>query len=105
MTGNLKQIGLGVEAFDVCINGLEVEHKKPSPEIFLKAAEAMGLPGSKCLVVEDAPNGVQAAKAASCLCLGLTTSFSCEDLRRAGADWIAPDLSDVPQGLRDRLGM
>jgi HAD superfamily hydrolase (TIGR01509 family) len=105
MTGNLRQIGLGIEAFDVCINGLEVEHKKPHPEIFDKAAGALGLTGPDCLVVEDAPNGVQAAKAASCLCLGLTTSFSPGQLRRAGADWIAQDLSRVDQELRDRLGM
>ncbi len=105
MTGNLEQIGLGTELFDVCVNGLDVEHKKPDPEIFLKAADGLGLSPGDCLVVEDAPNGVQAAKAAASQCLGLTTSFEESQLRKAGADWIAPDLSAVPEDLRTHLGL
>ena len=42
-------------------------------------------------VVEDAPNGVRAAKAAGAKCLALTTSFAPETLQEAGADWIAPE--------------
>ena len=96
MDGNLKEIGILPGLFDVCLTGSEVDHKKPHPEIFLTAARRLGLAPRNCLVVEDAPNGVRAAKAAGCPCLGLTSSFTEAELRSAGADWIAPDLSAVP---------
>ena len=93
MNGNLTEIGLPAETFDARVNGLDVEHKKPAPDLFLKAAEQLGLDPARCLVVEDAENGCQAAKAAGAMCLGLTSSFSAEALRAAGADWTAPDLT------------
>ena len=96
MDGNLSQIGIPPEAFDDCVTGSDVERKKPDPEVFLVAAQRLGLPPEACIVVEDATNGVIAAKAAGCGCLGLTTSFTADELRQAGADWIASDLSDVP---------
>ena len=94
--GNLREIQLPPSQFDTVVNGLDVTHKKPHPEIFLLAATHLGLTGPQCIVVEDAPNGVQAAKAAASRCLGLTTTFSAEELRRNGADWTAPDLAHVP---------
>jgi HAD superfamily hydrolase (TIGR01509 family) len=96
MRGNLREIGLPPETFDVCVNGLEVVRKKPNPEIFLLAIRRLGLTPGVCLIVEDAPNGIAAAKTAGSKCLGLTSSFSAEDLQSAGADWIAPDLARVP---------
>jgi beta-phosphoglucomutase-like phosphatase (HAD superfamily) len=42
---------------------------------------------------------VRAAKAAGSWCLGLTTSFDAGTLREAGADWVAPDLARLPEGL------
>jgi HAD superfamily hydrolase (TIGR01509 family) len=94
---NLKEIGIPAETFDATINGLEVVNKKPDPEIFVNAATKLGLKPEECLVVEDAVNGVKAAKAAGCKCLGLTTSFSVEELSEA--DWIAKDLSNVPSEI------
>lgn len=91
---NLREIGLPSETFDATINGLEVINKKPDPEIFVKAALKLGLKPEQCLVVEDAVNGVKAAKAAGCKCLGLTTSFTSEELSEA--DWITKDLSEIP---------
>jgi len=93
MRGNLAEIGLPPESFDACVTGNDVEHKKPAPDIFLKAAEMLGLDATTCLVVEDAQSGCQAAKAAGAMCLGITTSFSDDTLRDAGADWTAPDLT------------
>ena len=49
------------EYFDVIISGNMVEHCKPSPEIFEKAAGALGLKAEECAVVEDSINGIQAA--------------------------------------------
>ena len=96
METNLTEIGLPPATFDALVNGLDVERKKPNPEIFLAAARRLELPASQCLVVEDAPNGVAAAKAAGSRCLGLTTSFTGGQLGDAGADWLAADLSCVP---------
>jgi len=97
--GNLAEIGLFPSTFDACITGDDVERKKPDPQIFLLAAARLGLPPANCIVVEDAPNGIRAAKAAGARCLGLTTSFDERTLRQAGADWTAGDLANVPPAL------
>ena len=59
----LGQIGLG-DYFDKISNGTNITRSKPDPEVFLKAAEYLGLEPKDCLVVEDAVAGVQAAIAA-----------------------------------------
>ena len=99
MDGNLAEIGLPPEQFDACITGDDVRRKKPHPDIFLKAAETLGLSAGECLVVEDAPSGIQAGKAAGARCLGLTSSFNAATLNKAGADWTAPDLDHAPADL------
>ena len=91
---NLREIGLSTGDFNTVINGLEVERKKPFPDIYLMAAEKIGLDPSECLVAEDAVSGVRAAKAAGCRCLALLTSFSARELKEA--DWICNTLADVP---------
>lgn len=96
---NLREIGVPSETFDVVVSGLDVIKKKPDPEIFQTAAGKIGVEPSACLVVEDAVNGVAAAKAAGMRCLGLTTSFSPDDL--AGANWIAPDLAHAPDEVME----
>ena len=96
MEGNLREIGLAPADFDAVVTGDDVAKKKPDPEIFLLAADRLGLPPAACLVIEDAPNGITAAKAAGSRCLGLTSSFTERTLRDAGADWVAKDLAHVP---------
>ena len=90
---NLREIGIDPGSFDAIVSGEDVENKKPSPDIFLVAAERLGALPAECIVVEDAVTGVAAAKAAGMRCLALTTSFTPDQL--AGADWIARDLSSV----------
>lgn len=97
--GNLSEIKLPMNTFDSIVTGLSVVRKKPDPEIFLTAAHELGLDPRHCLVVEDAVNGVAAAKAAGARCLALTTSFSREQL--AGADWFAPNLAKAPPQALD----
>jgi HAD superfamily hydrolase (TIGR01509 family) len=67
----------------VYINGSDVKHKKPDPELFLTAAERIGTEPIRCIVIEDAPNGVQAAKAAGAKCIAVTNSTSEAKLREA----------------------
>ena len=97
MEGNLREIKLSPADFDALITGDDVAKKKPDPEIFLLAASRLNLPPAECLVIEDAPNGIVAAKAAGCRCLGLTSSFTEVTLREAGANFVAKDLSVVPK--------
>jgi beta-phosphoglucomutase len=92
---NLRETGLKEELFDTLVNGLEVEQKKPHPEIYLLAAKKLGLDPEECLVVEDALSGMKAAKAAGCKCLAVTSSFCAEEFDQA--DWIVKDLSEVPE--------
>jgi HAD superfamily hydrolase (TIGR01509 family) len=96
---NLRELGLPRALFAAIVTGSEVERKKPAPDIFLEACARLRLEPAACLVVEDAVNGVRAAKATGARCLGVTTSFSAEDL--AEADWIAPDLAHVPGDALD----
>jgi len=93
--GNLAEMKTPPETFDAIIAGDDVEHKKPAPDIFLLAAEKLLSDPKDCLVIEDAPSGVKAAKAAGCKCLAITSSFTPQQL--AGADFFAPDLAHVPK--------
>ncbi len=86
LTVNLAEMGLNRNRFDALVNGLEIEHKKPAPDIFIEAAKRLGLDPAECIVFEDALNGVQAAKAAGSTCVGITSSFTSQELNEAGAD-------------------
>ena len=97
--GNLKEIGLSMDEFGAILTGEDVEHKKPAPDIFLMAAKEIGVAPEDCLVVEDAVSGVAAAKAANSMCLGITSTFSCEELK--GADFFAVDLADAADEVLD----
>lgn len=80
---NLREIGLPEHTFDAIISGEDVERKKPFPDIYLLAAQKLGIQPEECLVVEDAVSGVKAAKAAGAKCLALTTSFAADKLTEA----------------------
>ncbi|HEX8524964.1 MAG TPA: HAD-IA family hydrolase [Tepidisphaeraceae bacterium] len=99
MEGNLKEIGIPTASFDAIVTGNDVERKKPDPQVFLLAAQRLTLDPQVCVVVEDAPNGIRAGKAAGSLCLGITSSFSEERLKATGADFVAQDLAHVPENL------
>lgn len=92
---NLKEIGLPVNTFNATVFADLVKNKKPDPEIYLTAAKMLGVQPSECLVVEDAPSGLQAAAAAGMKSLALTTTFPPGSLELA--DRIIPDLSHFRQ--------
>ncbi len=77
----------------VYVSGSDVTKKKPDPQIFLIAIERLGLPAARCVVFEDAPSGVQAAKAAGAKCIAVTNTVPAEEL--AGADLITDSLGHV----------
>ena len=87
---NLTETGLSPETFDSIVTGEDVINKKPSPDIYLKAAENLALKPYECLVVEDAVSGIRSGKSAGCKCLAVTSSFNAEALQEA--DWIYASL-------------
>jgi beta-phosphoglucomutase-like phosphatase (HAD superfamily) len=65
------------------VSGSEVKKKKPDPELFLTAAQRVGLPPGRCVVFEDAPSGVQAARAAGARCIAVTNTVPAAELSTA----------------------
>ncbi len=77
----------------VYVTGSEITRKKPDPELFLTAASRMGIEPAHCVVIEDAPSGVQAAKAAGAKCIAVTNTTNAENLSEA--DLICDSLVSV----------
>ena len=87
----------------VVVTASDVHRGKPHPEPFLLAAERLGVDPAHCLVVEDAPGGLEAARAAGCATLAVTTTTAPADLI---ADAVVATLADVrfaPAGGRVRV--
>ena len=82
---NLRCLGMSVDDFDAVVTGSDVTNKKPDPEIFLKAAEKIGVEPKDCLVIEDALSGVTAAMRAGMQAIGVLGTFAPERLIECGA--------------------
>jgi len=96
--------GLGLASrFDAIIGAEQAPRGKPSPDLFLAAARALGVPPSACVAFEDAPLGIQAAKAAGMFAVGITTLASAEELRAAGAGAAVRDFTALPSEVEARL--
>jgi HAD superfamily hydrolase (TIGR01509 family) len=90
---NLEKIGLPIGFWDAVVMAEDVKRKKPAPDIFLSAARKLGVTSPECVVVEDAVNGVQAAKAARMRCVAVATTFPEDRLQEA--DVVRKRLEDV----------
>jgi sugar-phosphatase len=77
-TERLRRAGLPIPNVLICAE--DVLRGKPSPDVYLMAAADLGVPPSECLVVEDAPAGVQAARAAGMVVVALTTTHRPDEL-------------------------
>jgi HAD superfamily hydrolase (TIGR01509 family) len=94
----------GLDGRFAAIASLEdITRGKPDPQVFLVAAAKAGVDPSRSVVFEDAPVGIQAAKAAGMYAVGLTTTRPAIDLLEAGADQVVNNLIgyDIPRLLRD----
>ena len=89
----LRVAGLPIPARLVTSN--DIINGKPNPEPYLKGAEILGIPAADCIVVEDAPAGIRAGKAAGASVIALQTTERDSLLREAGADWIVKDCDSV----------
>jgi len=79
--------------FDSLVAGNQVKRGKPHPEPYLKCAKSIGLKPGECVVVENAPFGIESAKKAGMFCIALATSLPKEYLSKA--DIVAESLSDI----------
>jgi beta-phosphoglucomutase len=94
--GNIDFIvdGLGIrDQFDAIIGGAEVRKGKPDPEIYLKAAELVGIEPSACWVIEDSLQGIAAGQSAGMRVVGISTSHTPAELAHTAV--VRPDFVDL----------
>jgi mannitol-1-/sugar-/sorbitol-6-phosphatase len=77
------------------VTSSDVKNGKPNPEPYLKGAQILGVPGTECVVIEDAPAGIRAGKAAGACVVALRTTASDTELQEAGADWIVDNCAEL----------
>lgn len=98
-TERLQRAGLPLPGVLICAE--DVRRGKPSPDVYLLAAAGLGVVSTQCLVVEDAPAGIEAARAAGMGVIALTTTHRCEELR---ADACTASLAGVHVGRMGHNG-
>jgi mannitol-1-/sugar-/sorbitol-6-phosphatase len=89
----LRAAGLPIP--EKMITSSDVKIGKPDPEPYLKAAAKLGFAPSDCVVVEDAPAGIRAGKAAGARVIAFLTTMPHHELEEAGADWIVQNCADI----------
>jgi sugar-phosphatase len=90
-TNRLRHCGLPIP--EVLVTSDDVTHGKPHPEPYLKGAMRLGLDPAECLVIEDAPAGIQSARAGGMKVVGITSTYAAE--RLAGADAVIGKLAEI----------
>lgn len=100
----LRAAGLPVpDRFVTCD---DIKNGKPDPEPYLKGASFLGVSAKDCVVVEDAPSGIRAGKAAGARVIACRTTAGEAELGDAGADWIVENCQSIsfsPSNARDGL--
>ena len=91
----LEEMGVA-DCFQAIVSGDEVARGKPEPDVFLTAARRLGLSPSECVVVEDAPAGVEAALRAKMRVVAVSTTHPAEEL--ASADCVRRSVADLSAG-------
>lgn len=84
------------DCFQAIVSAEDVRHGKPDPEVFLTAAAKLGVPPKHCLVVEDAPHGIEAARAAGMKSIGVSR-------KALPADVVVPSLDRLDANAFDKL--
>ncbi|WP_324197990.1 HAD family phosphatase [Nocardia beijingensis] len=95
---------LGRDFFDVSVCGDEVAHGKPEPDVYLRAAELLGLAPEHCVAVEDSPTGARAAQAAGCALVVVPCEIPVPDApgRVFRDSLVGLTVTDLEQALRLR---
>ena len=84
--------------FDALVSAEDVQRGKPDPQVFLVAAQRVAVPPARCIVVEDAPVGVESARRAGMRVMGVRSTHA-----TLQADWTMQTLDDLPHDAFDRL--
>jgi putative hydrolase of the HAD superfamily len=92
-----------VRYFDQVVTGSEVSRMKPAPDLFLRAAERLGVAPSSCVVVEDAEKGVIAARRAGMAAIAIPNRFT-RDNDFSGASRVLSSLEELTIELVDSVG-
>jgi beta-phosphoglucomutase-like phosphatase (HAD superfamily) len=85
--------------FDVIVSGHEVACNKPAPDIYLRAAQLLGLGPGECISIEDSPVGARAATSAGTWCIAVTTVYTrrgVHEVKLLPEDRIVDDASELP---------
>lgn len=99
----IERFGLG-RYFAATVTADEIVHGKPAPEIYLIAAQKLGVPTERCVVLEDAENGCVAAKRAGCYCIAVPSVWTgTQDFSMA--DYVAKDLFDAKAHIEQMMGL
>jgi glycerol 3-phosphatase-1 len=95
VSGWLQRLSLAVP--EHLVTAESVENGKPDPTCYRMGLEKLRLQdrAGQVLVLEDAPAGIKAGKAAGCKVIGLVTSHTVEQVVAAGPDWVVKDLESV----------
>jgi beta-phosphoglucomutase len=92
------------EFFSATVDGAQVKRGKPAPDVFLQAGEAIGISPAHCAVIEDAPAGIRAARAANMTAIGVATTHTEAQLFEAGAHAVLPELASLtPEIIRELI--
>ncbi|MCD4740424.1 HAD family phosphatase [archaeon] len=86
-------LGDQIKIFETYLDGTDVKQHKPDPEVYLKAAKTLKVKPKQCIVIENAPHGITAAKAAGMTCIAITTTLNKEDLEEA--DFIVNTFKEI----------
>jgi|SRR5687768_2973762 len=95
-----RLVAAGIPIPEVMVTAESIERGKPDPDCYLKGAAALGVPAAECVVVEDAPIGATAARAAGMRLIALTTTHHATQLEPA--ELIVPDLTHVAVRVTER---
>lgn len=92
LTANLEAVNLNFE-FDSIITADDVQKHKPNPEAYRVSATKLNINPKHCIVVEDSPEGIKAAKLAGMTCIGITNSYNSEELKEA--DYVIKKIIEI----------
>jgi sugar-phosphatase len=97
-TRALAEVRLRAAGFSIpehLVTARDVPRGKPYPDPYLKGTQLLGVQPAECVVVEDAPSGIRAGKAAGAPVIALRTTSNDAELEEAGANWIVNNCADL----------
>ncbi len=99
---NLSAVHIDSGLFQTIIGGEDIQRKKPFPDIYSLVSRKLNCDPKGCLVIEDALNGIQAARAAGMACAALTHSFTREQLLFENPDVVVSHFSELYEWILSR---